>query len=677
MFLLCYITDASDSFVLNRVAITKNTAKQVSVRFHGQTPDLVLFHAILRFSSPINQHHNALLIDESSLKKYQKILVERSSKITVSSRTVKRALSYLTAHDNTTSDANGDGIADKLQEMIRSASMFGFGGVGASTSYDGVLLLDEFSAIWNEFDIMVFSKSLLTFSYSVNGSLSSPESFPEYTGITRLSCDRQYESDHCLVITEELHVNDQLYPHYRVLIDLDSSVNLLPIDLYLQWVVADEQSLTIRLSEEDTLHLNSKFRYDMHQSNIILIGIDLIHQFPRVEFSVIKKTFQLHYYESIQNHQGVQHTIKVLFVPLNLLLLICLFRFGTGYNYQILPYMIQFGKYARRTHFFAFRQVLFEVLAIVVCWIALIASLFFTEPFSNWTLYQERKCLFATSILTNSIVMIYLLFAYNEPNCALYNYYFGCKTKKVLQPLPKQCQPPIIRRCVDESVRKRTKRLVACNTPTLPLQLEEEPLPYAEVFSDIADRTLAEKLHCTVVKLYHDPIVKLYTPVTITRNSTFVTLILVGIQMIFNFYSEENNIYLLVIVCLSLAIHYYQMKYIAISIVYLSLFYPGRISRSQRTANRTFMLSIGFNIVSRVTGIYSAYRCIYLAYFDTINSTHSVATINAYILSLIASLALIAVTLVSITFDRYADPLIEAAIDQSVRIQAKRALRTQ
>ncbi|MCJ7760532.1 hypothetical protein MUP59_05250, partial [Candidatus Bathyarchaeota archaeon] len=115
-FFLFQYSEATEPFVLNRVSVTKNAARQFSVRFHGYSPELVLIHAILRFSSPINQRHNALLIEESSLSKYKKILKEEDLKMTISSRAVKKIVSYHTVRDNTTSDANGDGIADKLAE---------------------------------------------------------------------------------------------------------------------------------------------------------------------------------------------------------------------------------------------------------------------------------------------------------------------------------------------------------------------------------------------------------------------------------------------------------------------------------------------------------------------------------------------------------------------------------
>ena len=638
---LLFSLGASEPLALNRVRMTKNPAKHCSVRFHGQTPELVLIHAILRFSSPINQYHNALLIEKGSLSKYRKILLESESKIAVSSRTVKKTLLYLTVVDNTTTDANDDGVSDKLYEIIHSAAMFGIG-LSSTISYDGVLLLDEYSSIWSEYNIMVFSKSLLTLSYSMRGALSVENT--EFSGVTRIACDPTYDSDQCLVLSAStgLTVNQHLYPHYRLLIDLDSTANLLPIDLYLQWQAGGTNSLSIRLPGDDDnyLFLNGEFDYDMHQSNIILLGVDMIHHFPRVEYSVTKKAFQLYYADSVHNHYETQRSVKIFFVFLTLLLLICLFRWGTSYNYQILSYIIHFPTYARRVHFFAYKQIIFEVLAVIVAYIAIIVSFVVSEPVRTWTLFQQRKVLFTCTLLHNSVIALYLIFSHRESLRALYYYYFPLKQRG---------------RCVVRNA---------------------QALPYAEVFADIVDRRLAHQLHCAVVRFYHDPVIKLYTPLSITRNLTFITLILFGLKLVFNFYTEANNIYLLLIVGLSFGHIYYQSKYIAISVLYLALFYPCRVTPLQRAANIKLVLFIAVNLLSLLLGIYSSYDCVFLAYFNTINSTHSVATIHAYILGIISTLILLAIVMVNIAFDKYADPIIEHALDTYI-LPIKRCRRIQ
>ena len=681
LFFLC--GEATEPFVLNRVTVTKNVARQCSVRFHGYTPELVLIHAILRFSSPINYRHNALLIEQSSLAKYKKILKEDDMKMTITSRSIKKIVSYHTVSDNTTSDANGDGIADKLAELVRSASLFGVG-LTATVSYDGLLLLDEYSAIWNDYNVMVFSRSLLTFMYRVNGSLTPTTKETDFNSQTYFACDTTFDSDQCLVMSppEGLEINGQLYPNYRVIVDLDASENLLPIDLFLRWRATESRPVTplsIKLGEDSLLHLNRKFEYTMHQSNVIVLGIDVIHNFPRVEYSVTKKEFRLFFNQHTTVETDTQYTIQVLFLFLNLALLFCLFVWGTSYNYNILNYMIMFGNYAKTAHFFAHKQVLIEGLTIFIVLVVTIVSLAVDDADPAWTAYESRKALFIAFLFYHIVITLFIVIAYSEPNrCALqhyftrlYNYLYLRNQKKAVLITPLS-QPTNV---ISPQLRQRKPVPLGLNKEQDPVVAVIEPLPYGDAFIDIADRKLAKRLHETVVGMYHDPVIQLYTPISIVRNLSFVTTLLIGLALLFNFYTPLNNIYLLLIVALSFAIIYFQVKYMAVSIVYLSLFYPGRMSRRERAANTWFIVFLVVETIMVVLYVILSYDSIYVTYFNTVNSTHSSATINAYIVSVIATLALLAVMSVTVAFDKYADPLIEKAVEECERVRKLRLAR--
>lgn len=676
---LVYEAGTNEPFVLNRVSVTKNTAKQFSVRFHAQSPELLLIHTILRFNSPINTRHNALLIDQTSLTKYRKIMNEDDMKMTIMSRTTKKVLAYHTVQENTTSDANGDGIGDKLAEVIRSASLFGLG-LTAAVSYDGVLLLDEYSAIWNTYNAMVFSTSMLTFLYSEEGSLSTLES-TAFNGVTRLTCDPTYDADQCLVTGNGLQINGLLYPTYRILVDLDASVNLLPIDLFLRWRTT-EPRLAITIDENSVLHLNREFVYSMHQSNVIVLGVDLIHFFPRIEYSVTHKEFALFYNHATTLDSDTQHTVAVLFVFLNWALLVCLFLFGTSYNYNVLNYIIMFGNYAKTAHFFAFKQVIYESVTILIVSVIIIVSLVVDDADPAWTAYESRKALFIAFLLYHMVMTIFINVAYVEPaRCAL-RHYFG-RLYPVRQ--QQQQQPvlitPVAHKELDEDVRSMDAILPLRQRRFKPLGEAKpfvaliEPLPYSEAFLNIGDRELAQRLHSTVVGMYHDPVIQLYTPISIIRNLAFMTTLLVGLALLFNFYTPTNNIYLLLIVALSFAILYYQVKYLAVAVVYLSLFYPCRMTQGEWRANKWLILFMVVETVVVILYIVCSYESIYVTYFDTINTIHSLATINAYILSVIATVVVIATMSVTIAFDKYADPLIEDAIEERLKLRRIQTLK--
>lgn len=682
-------------FVLNRVSVTKNIAKQLSVRFHGYSPELVLVHTILRFSSPINYRHNALLIEQSSLSKYKKILQEEDMKMTITSRSIKKILSYHTVTDNTTSDANGDGIADKLAELVRSASLFGVG-LTATVSYDGLLLLDEFSAIWSDYNVMIFSHSLLTFLYREDGALAIPHAKKQsdFNSFTHFACDPAFDSDQCLVLSphEGLEINGQLYPTYRVIVDLDSSENLLPIDLFLRWRATETRPVTplsIKLGEGSLLHLNRQFSYTMHQSNVIVVGVDLIHNFPHIEYSVVKKEFLLSFNQEITVNTDTQYTIEILFLFLNLGLLFCLFLFGTSYNYNILNYMIAFGNFAKTAHFFAHKQILIEGLTIIISFVVVIVSLAVDDPDPTFTAYESRKTLFIVFLLYHIIITLFIVIAYTEPNrCALqhyftrlYNLLYRRQTKQALLITPLVSDAHVELEKDTHSINAILPQARQRKLQPLGLKAQEpvvaviEPLPYSEAFVDIADRGLAKRLHKAVVGAYHDPVIQLYTPVSIVRNLAFITTLLVAMALLFNFYTPQNNIYLLLIVALSFAVIYFQVKYMAVSVVYLSLFYPCPMTRSERAANTWFIVFLVVEAIATALYIVFAYESVYVTYFDTVNSTHSPATINAYILSVIATLVLLAVMCVTTAFDKYADPLIEKAVEECERIRKLRLVQ--
>lgn len=682
LLLFCAVTTAWEEqpLVFNRVRFIEDTDKQSSIRFHGYSPDLVLIHAILRFSSPINQLHNALLIDQSSLPKYKKILIESTSKIPITTRSVKKILSYVTVAESLTdSDANDDGISDKLYELVRSATRFGIGFTSA-ISYDAVFLLDEYSTIWNEYNVMIFSKSMLTFKQTADGALSmvGEREVEEFTGLASITCDPALQTDQCLALSfGGVVANDRVYPTYRVLIDLDSPSNKLPIDLYLALLTRNNtssKSLTLRLKheegeEETTLYLSSQYKYEMHQTNLIVLGVDLIHYFPRLEYSVTKKAFQLWHYESAKDDVfETQRNVKRFFPLLVFLLLVCLFRWATSYNYQILNYMIHFGEHAKTTHYFAYKQIFYELLALFVSLVAIIISYSVTdEPSSPNTDYQTRKTLITRVIVIDGLFNLYLIFVYRKPLKASYNHirqyltstWSGNNSTTSVSPTGG---------CYNNKKGERV-RDPGCRKKKEPKERTPLPLPYGEVFADICDRKMAERIHQEVEGVYHDPVIKQRTAISLSHNLLTMSIILAGLQMIFNFYSELNTIYLLLIVMFSLSCVYYEVKYMAISVFYLSLFYPPSCCSSslQRRRNKWLILLIVIRAARLVFYIFSSYECMYVAYFNTINSTHARSVGDTYILSLLLVIGLVAVLMVTTAYDKYVDEILEDEIEEMLR----------
>lgn len=630
---------ADDEFVMNRVRVMKNTAKQCSVRMHGNSPDLVMFHAILKFSSHVNTHHNALFIDQSSVIKYNKIMQEDRQQISIRSRHIKRILSYHTLGENATDeDANDDGYNDKLYNLVQSVRFFGVSGGASDVSYDGVLLLDAYSAIWNEYNVAVFTNSELALSYVLNGSLS--EQVAEYDGLTRLDCDTSFNSDQCLVVTSGggLEVNGRLFPTYRVILDLDSPLNLLPIDLYMMWLTPGNDTLSIKLgnTEDNYLHLNSEFEYEMHQSNVILLGVDVLHHAPRLEYSVKKRAFRLWYHKEHVTHYETHEIIKTLFMFANLILLFSLFQWSSSYNYLILEYIIEFACIAKQRFYFAHKQVLYEMVVLCVTLFIIIVTL--SIPQNACTDYHVRKSLFIGFLIYYLILGLIILIVYRKVIlCALKHYFPGLYTWRY-----------------GKTKRRRTIALACFDV-----------LPYGELFTDdVCDFSLSERLHYAVVGLYHDPLIRLPTQAVIVKNSVFIQTLLLSLALLFNFYTPDNHIYLILIVSLSFSFIYYGIKYLVIAAFYLGLFKDNCSSKCDKNRNAWLILYMIAQVIVLIIYTRFMYESICVACFNLFNSTHSQVAVAVYVIILIALVILAPILMVAKIFNIYAEPLIACAIEK-------------
>lgn len=699
LLVLCSICliEGSQDLAINRVQVRANKAKQDSIRIHGCSPELVTLHAILRFSSPINTQHNTLFIDQSSLEKYSKILQEEREEIKIRSRSTVKILSYLSIADNATDqDVNDDGFNDKIYELVQSVRYLGLGG-STGIPYDGVFLMDEFSAIWNEYNVAIFTESLLTFRYRSDGETVSHVEVDEFDGLVYLPCDVTYNSDQCLVaydegITATVKETQYLFPTYRVIIDLDSPTNFLPIDLYLLWYAANDHTLTLGLNNNlQLLHLDREaFGYEMHQSNIILLGVDVLYHFPRLEYSIGNAAaIQLWYYRNLLLNHADHEVIKTLFIVFNAALLITLFVWATGYNYLILDYMVEFASLSKITHYYAYKQVLFEVGAILIALIVITISL--AIPQTGEPNYHYRKDLFIGFLVYYVVLLIILLYRYREVNHRAFRQYFPrlyklfikyCYTRIVrkrrssilLEPLPPPTKVVVV---VDDTLVQRNHCIDTtgggCPTSeTIRLHCDPEivVLPYGDLFLDICDRKVAERVHEAVVGLYHDPIVKLPTPFTIVSNAAFSGTLFLSLMLLFNFYTALNIQYILLIIALSFGLIYYSVKYITISIFYISLFFQCcRLSACDRKRIRWLTLFIVIQIALTLTYIILSIESLYIYYINTVNSTHSVQAVHTYLYIIIAVVILAPVFVVCTTFDDYVDPLIACALDYRRKVR--------
>lgn len=620
-FLLVVLSDAQNDLIFNRIRVTKNANNQVSVRMHVQSRELSLLHASIRFSSNVNVPHDALLIAQTSVNKYRPMLDEARRKIIVNTRGTYKRLSYVSLlDDSAVSDANRDGVSDKLYDLIQSTRLFGATSEGIA--YDGILLLDFYSSIWQEYNMVIFEPGLLRFRFTLNQedeitSLAHTRAFHAHT---RIDCDLSVQEDACFVNGSDidgLFIDQVHYPLYRLLVDLDSVTNLLPADVYFRWYRQDETDTNgpyLNISWQGrTLQLNRHFRYAMHESNLVILGVDLLHHFPCLVYT--ESHIDIFSFTPSEYDYDRHENVAMSLILFTTLLLACLFLWGTSYNYRVLRYVVRYSRYARVWFPFAFSQTLYESVAIIVASLLILVTSLFAGIDNADRAYHARKQLLILFTLAQASLLFLVALSHPESFKRAFRHYFTgwCRHHKT----------------------------------------SERPY-WSPIFSSITSSEEAEALYKDVVKEFHDPLILIPTQVVIARNLLFISVCMSSLVLLLNFYTPVNDLSLLVMILLSLVQIYYHVKYIAIGVLFLSL-------RKWYT-HKIFLFFMALETIALGLWLVFAYEAIFVDYFNTINSTYSSVVVDAYLLTLVALAMYTAIFMVSSVFDKYADSLIDKVI---------------
>ena len=615
-----------EDLVFNRIRVTSDVGNQASVRMHVQSRNLPLLHAVLRFSSPVNVQHNALLITQSAIEKYRTLIDEARLKILINTRGINKLLSYVDFQaDTALGDANRDGVADRLYELIQSTRLFG-PSPSVGIAYDGVLLLDLYSSIWQEYNLAIFDRNTLRLRFALYQEvdvirLAEEREFHTHV---RIECNTTIREDKCFVSGTEIDglVIDQVhYPLLRLLIDLDSALNLLPSDLFLRWSRQDESDTNgpfLNISwQNKTLQLNRQFRYAAHESNLVILGADLLHHFPYIIYSIPDARFDIFAYAPDESNFDHHESIEIVLIFFIFLLLVCLFLWGTSYNYHLSRYIILYGQYARSVFPFAFKQVLYESATILFALIIICTTCLINGGDYANRAYHQRKQYLVFFILCQAGMLLLVIVSHPRSLKSAFRHYFSCKhTSKT------------------------------------------EEKPYWSTFSSIVSIEDAEALYLDVVKAYHDPLIRVPTQTMIMRNLLFVSVNLSSLILLLNFYTATNDLCLLLMLFLSLAQLYYHVKYLAVGVLYLSLM----MSPRQWQVQRTLLLFMALELVALILYVTFLYETMFVAYFDNVNSTYPRVVVDAYLLTFLAVTMYTSVLMVATVFDNYIDPLIDKLI---------------
>ena len=573
----------------NRVTISKNINKQTSIRVHGYNAAMTLMNVVLKFSSNVDVYHPPLLLTGIGAMKYNSIINEETQKIVITSRKTHKILSYtivsqLPAEQNTSLS----GLGNQLYALIQSLQYPGSKSMSRDMIYDAVLLLDDYSSLWNEYNVIIFEPSRMTLEYRSNIDtlkITKESTAPiVYTGYVYLKCDPSFMSDMCLVDhgTGPLVINSREYPLYRVIVNLDSTHNYLPRDFYFSLkdqTTQGDQSLVIETGNSKPLYLNSRFHYRVHESNTIVLGVDLIHHFPRLEYSPAIRSYTIWYFASSLSDPSNIETAGILLTFVDLAILFCLYKWTGLYNYHILRFMIYFERYARSHVYFAYKQIGYELTILFLSVIVLLCSFLVSSQTGtnsvfqyNGTDGQKRTILFAVFLFYYWVLMLIVIIIDGESIKSFWKYYVKRETnlgndyvKKIAPPPP----PPIPVKQEKNFLLSKKKSL---NQQAPPPSLQDEAEEQKKLFSNLEEEKDHELLYQEIIAEYHDPLIEQSTGLAMMRNTTFLSLALFALLLSYNFYIDACGFFLLMVLAFSGTLVYYKVKYITKGLFFILAF---------------------------------------------------------------------------------------------------------
>jgi len=625
------------SLSFHKIFVARNPENVVSVRMHSRSPAMPVMHAMLRFNAPAttgNQsgtpllYHPALVIDAASMPRYSSVAIDRPPRLEMVARGRRKNFAYKLVpkiHDG--AYVAEQQYANSVMQLMASAAsaMISF---TANLGYDAILSLDAGSSLWNEYDTAVFTCDSLTLSSDHDGEMPTSGAFDR---VMRLNCSRNIVASggKCIVPLSD----NSLLPgedSFTLLIDLTATYNYLPTELYARWLAqTNDLHLTLATTGE-TLTLGTQYRFQVHEdgAQTIQIGADLLHHMPRVAFSTESNVVTLWYYAQLQGSFAAHEAVAVIFLFLNMATLICLFVLGTSYNFFVLDYLINFPMLARRTFFFAHKQVFYELLAIAFA----VTEWFLVGLFSfgdGQSQHDQRTILFLCVSLYHTMIGLFLLLVERESFKSALNVY-----------LPRLFSRSHLVKNAAVTTPQVTEATTATSTEPPPKTLDEKHArEYARgIFSDAGGKATRQRLYDRVVKQYHDPLCKMPMGLVLARNLTLLMLILSNLLLTYNFSSESNSVYLLLCVLISLVAIAFGVGYLVIGVVYVQ-----RFGASALRQNALFCVYWLMELGALVLFSVFVFITTLMPYFEAVNSGYATSVIVVYVLLLLATLIVAAV----------------------------------
>jgi hypothetical protein len=611
--------------------------------------------------------------------------------------------------------------------------------------YDALLSLDRYSSIWDQYNVLSIERTQLSLRYNEQGQLS--DELEDFNEIIRIQCkdpsseevaQRKIHPKSCIIhnifqlieattttkkimeennntTTKGVIVNGKFYANYKVVIDLTLRTNSIPIDLYLEWKKDKNVGITIALSSvqngdnnvssleaattsSTSFVLNSNFDYHLNDNDVILVGVDLLYHFQKIEYSVdanqIHLWVQSNFYNS-NKHDSIQiiTAFLILFV-----LLPCLFCWVMDINYisfyQLLHYDALSVIKLKGKIYFSYIQVQYEIIVILVTillWI--LGGVFILDNQHdhlpsifqfNHSSHRQVYGLFLFLSIFHVILLTVVIAFTGKVNRKLieyykqrYNRYFGNSTYShipmTIGPVKSSSHPTksvsIMKTRLKQSKRfaanventitpfwddiadvvkdddeeedatnkkreRRNKKMKKKSTD------DEEQNGKDEHVEDRENRRRREQEEMNrqermFAEKYHMKVVESPFPLVLVRNLAFVVLIFSCFFCIFLF--DNNNVYRVYLVVMACILTFFMSYYIFMLFIYLTT----SASRTKQNAPISFyILILIIEILLFIGFLIWSIISIHLDYFLRINSVYSEVIIYRYVISVTSKLVL-------------------------------------
>ena len=614
---------ASNEISFRRVSHASSTQRRFSVYLYSENGARQTVHALLVFADNVSEFHNALLFNPRRHAQYSETVRESAfrfnNEMQLLSRGRRLLLQYDVApHDHPYFVDTGDGVV-----------------------YDAALLLDPHSSMWHEYNVVATERGQLLLRWQDAGASAVDDSAQDFAGLYRLQCDLTHSHKQCLaqaparsgyrhsanesaISVPGLWVNDVFYPDYQLLLDPSQSVNRLPYALYMRWRYHEQQrALQVgwHQPQQSDLFLSSQFKYEPHsdeQDTRIVIGVDALHYFQRTEHRLYSGQFMLYYsalYQSASIGSTDDTALRLLWLVLLALLLVCITRWLCSSNYTVLHFLLSTPvPYKRQKFKFQYRLLGCEVTAVVVGVLVWILMLVYTPAITRanfvyqHSAFQQRKLLLYIFLLYHLVLAVFLLLVSAR------------------------------------AVRKLGRHYWA----RLRLSFSAEPW---------------QKDYASIKKRATKYTTRMRTELVIARNLVLHTVLATDLLLIFNYKAEAKPLwgYFLVITALAMAYFYVKFLFIATYYLYDMLINQvrGRVSPNPARWPGTATPLLVFIAVSAIVlTLFQSFSVpvIYLDFLYAVNSSYPQALIISFVIFFLVVVAAIPIVLVASVIEAAVTP---------------------